>query len=802
MFVLINFIAVVSLLQDMIVADVSVTFSADSVSDLTVPYMEWITNNSDWIFGIIASDYTPNLTSIHLLQSKYKLNIILAMHANQETHLKQHNENEYDTYDTILKYLTSNITLIDYFSWQAFTEDDSSGVGFPYQLLSSQTSNGFEAYKLFSQYLDISQETIDAIQSQVEKLTSSKFNFNYNKNNTIDHENDHHDYKSHINYAKTSSKKKLQIWTQAGFAMSIYQYFSKNHSDIVLIERANDDVGDLSLAISMARGAVLQYACHDQSTGNMTNIDINKHAYGLNCNSNLRWGIDLSLWWGVINGCINEFNDISYHKRHLYISYWSGASNINIEGVDLLFSKQIQSPLVKVLEQFGDFIQRHSNNNNSTSGNSDKIDIIVNILIPRDAGYMTPQYWYSSSFSHNFGKIMPVRQGFNSIGAFMTIAYPSNMFYSDPFPLGKFTSNIPPASSFSLASITPEYAPNKEKDVYYAESYINFGRYYNRTDAQYDLLNKQSNISMYRSMSDTRWGDIFNILVNDEKSSNLASILSKNSDHDHDDQLQRTPLFLLILGNVLINMTNEFVENIIFKKYIFENGNQLIWSIGDANPKYHQYIGCNVSNIVYTGRASIWHQDQTLFKEPFRFVPILNDINTNTCTCDHNDNVTILASVPFGNGKQGKYPLIIENRYGNGIIYTVMIPWFLTGIHSTKIADIVVKFFDWIFIDVQYKNNVYFDNNGTYTMPVRYMTTENTIDKTRSILIANNDDSMWVGKNIVLKKVPRNYTTCTELITNSKCEFKFHWIDNNSVNITQISVPSFDVSIFQFVSAV
>ena len=182
-------------IQHMIVADVSVTFSADSVSDLIVPYMQWITNNSDWIFGIIASDHTPNLTSIHLLQSKYKLNIILAMHGNQETHLKQHIKNKYDTYDTILKYLTSNITLIDYFSLQAFIDDDSSGVGFPYQLLSCQTCNGFEAYELFSQYLNISQETIDTIQGQVEKLTSSKFNFNYNKNNT----NDHDDYKSNTN---------------------------------------------------------------------------------------------------------------------------------------------------------------------------------------------------------------------------------------------------------------------------------------------------------------------------------------------------------------------------------------------------------------------------------------------------------------------------------------------------------------------------------------------------------------------------------------------------------------------------
>ena len=63
--------------------------------------------------------------------------------------------------------------------------------------------------------------------------------------------------------------------------MSIYQYLSKNHSDIVLIERANDDVGDLSYVISMARGAVLQYACHDQS--NMTHININKQSYCLNC---------------------------------------------------------------------------------------------------------------------------------------------------------------------------------------------------------------------------------------------------------------------------------------------------------------------------------------------------------------------------------------------------------------------------------------------------------------------------------------------------------------------------------------
>ena len=126
--------------------------------------------------------------------------------------------------------------------------------------------------------------------------------------------------------------------------------------------KANDDIADLQTAIIYERGSAKQY--------------------------NKTWGIDLSLWWGVISGCVTHLFNQSFHKRHLFISYFSGADIINIEGCNFFDSNGNPNPLTQTINEFGAFLMKYNQ--------SDIIGILdtpVALLTSIDSGYITPPYW-------------------------------------------------------------------------------------------------------------------------------------------------------------------------------------------------------------------------------------------------------------------------------------------------------------------------------------------------------------------------------------------------------------------------
>ena len=75
--------------------------------------------------------------------------------------------------------------------------------------------------------------------------------------------------------------------------------------DLVQVELTNDDVGSLAPALAFLRGAASQFG--------------------------IRWGIDLSEWWGVIYGCVNDLPS-SLHARAMALAYVAGASLVAVEG--------------------------------------------------------------------------------------------------------------------------------------------------------------------------------------------------------------------------------------------------------------------------------------------------------------------------------------------------------------------------------------------------------------------------------------------------------------------------------------
>lgn len=150
--------------------------------------------------------------------------------------------------------------------WWAVCEDDSSGVGFSYDQLSVPASSAFDAWSQFDAGLQRTMTLVHAL----------------------------------------PVANGVPIVAQVGFGENSHAFFARG-VDIALIERANDDIGDLSTAIAFARGAARQFG--------------------------KAWGVDLSWWWGVIAGGVNTL-PCSFHKRSAIIAYFAGASAINIEGGD------------------------------------------------------------------------------------------------------------------------------------------------------------------------------------------------------------------------------------------------------------------------------------------------------------------------------------------------------------------------------------------------------------------------------------------------------------------------------------
>ena len=664
------------------------------------PVYKWFSSQL-WSFGIIPKNYNPNPVDINNIITKDNMHIIIQIHANIET---QQRGNEPPSKDIINLYLNST-NETEYIHWEAYIEDDSSGVAFPQDLLltmaETQSFNQRSyiiAYNKWMQYLQSTNSIIQLI------------------NNNI------------------------MIYAQSGFASSSHSLLSPDlgNSDCIILERANDDIGDLQTGIAFARGAAKQYK--------------------------KLWGIDLSLWWGVIYGTIQNLASQSYRKRHLYISYFSGAEIINIEGGDLLFNNNgVPSNLVPVIEQFGNFTMKYPDLSNN------KVDIPIAILLSKDNGYITPQYWNTNMFAWNYAHIEP-RIGDDNIGAFFSVAFPSSNFYQDPFPLGKYESNTPPASSFALSCITPKYAPdgNTAEFEYYAPCYIPFGEYYNRTDAKSSFINNKIDPSPYRSMGDSRWGDIFDVFV-------LDSYLIQNKNNI----LSQYPV-LLLLG--ALNITNQdFSYNLLYDYVV--NGGILLWSVGVAKPEHYTLIGMNITSNLLVGRYWKWNDETQIIQESFRYVPV-NSVNNK------NQNVSIIAEIPTHQNGVSR-PLIISHKIGKGNVYTVLVPW-CSGALPYQLSKLCTKLFDNI-ISNKYQEIKIDDTSSSSFNSLQFLSSFD--DKNRNVLISNNDENEWFG-NILIKNVPTNITICNELLSQQKQSFSRLQESITTINIS-LNIAKYDIIIIQ-----
>ena len=485
----------------------------------------------------------------------------------------------------------------------------------------------------------------------------------------------------------------LPKWGMCGFATSTHA-FASHGLDWLVLERANDDVDDLQTGIAFARGAARQYQCN--------------------------WGLDLSLWWGPIYGCVQNL-PTSFHKRHLYLGYFSGAKAFRIEGGDLFWdrTKNSLTGLADTIRQFAEF---------SGSVKPDQPDVPVAVMLPEDHGWMTPPYWRIANEAWNYSRI-PYRPGDRGIDGFFASAFPGSNFVMQPFPFGSYEVEDPPASPFSLSCVTPRFAPNPE-DVRKAFDPVPFGRFGDRGQAR-DVMNAASlDPAPYRPMGDSRWGDIFDILTTSADENVLSRYRA-----------------IILLGH--IELTNDLKRRLT--EYV-RGGGKVVCSVGVIGPDDKDFTGLTMQPEFRVGRAWSW-RNQPPVAEAFHYLP-----------CEPVDSSTTVLARTAANRL-----LTVRHNLGKGSVYTCAVPWYegpVAGLSgpALKLADHVIKRLQPVTI------------RG---LPVEWVSTRGP--GRRTVLIANHSEKIWTGR-INIRNTADNYQTCIELLSGREIPFA-NDSENSSITV-------------------
>ncbi len=469
----------------------------------------------------------------------------------------------------------------------------------------------------------------------------------------------------------------VETWGRCGYASGAHPLAALG-LDCVLVERANDDIEDLQTAIAFGRGAARQYGC--------------------------QWGVDFSLWWGVIHGCVQNL-PASFHKRNFYLSYFAGANVLATEGGDLLvrFPELEPTRLAEALDEFGRFTRRVS---------PGIPEVPVAVMIPKEHGWITPPYWRTGNESWNYARI-PYRPGDASLDGFFGAAFPGATFAMDPFPFGAYAANDPPASPFALSAVTPQYAPLPEQ-AFTAPPPIPFGRFNTRHEARQTLEAWRIDPAPWRPLGDSRWGGIVDVLTVE------ASL----------QVLQQYPV-LILLGPIRLDESLRMT----LQQYV-HSGGTLIAAAGVLGPEDRNWCGVTIEPELRVGRAWRW-QDETPVHEPFRHLPASPTPGTE-----------ILARTP------GNEPLVVRKRLGRGTLHVNLLPWFASGDSawaklSLRLADEVIRLVQPVRVD---------------GLPVEWLSTR--APDHRTVVIANHDGQPWRG-TVTLRGVPAEFTECRELLTDT-----------------------------------
>ena len=605
------------------------------------------------------------------------------------------------------------------FMWWSLTEDDSSGVGFPFEQLAVPPSSHADAWAQFDNYLQRAQVLARAIAPEAPLIA------------------------------------------QVGFAEQAHAHAARGAA-LMLLERANDDVGDLSTALAFGRGAARQY--------------------------NASFGVDLSWWWGVLYSGVNRLGG-SFHRRHAFLAWAAGASIVNIEGGDgLCDGNGVALELGREMQNFGALVRPLS-----SRGVVPALQPATPVLIvlPKDHGYSTRPYWLPQSQSYGYARLPP-RVGDGAIGAFLSLAFPGAGFAQDPWPLGAFASDDPPASMWALSALTAPYAP-RASDVITAAPYLPFGSYANRTAAAADFAASGRDPAPWRPMADSTWGNIFDVAVaglglssssqRDATPNNVfggarrqqrpragrrprrASSSMSPGPADIGDDPGAPPLPLdkgysvaILMGPV--NLTAPLKAQLIA---FAAGGGHVIVAAGVVGPADGDLTGlASLLPEMRVGRAWCWAGQQPQLREAFRFVPAPMPGGAPP------ENVTVLATTVASLDACGGAPCALATRFalGAGAVTTVLVPWFEAG-SGEGLAGVSAGILQEAVGAVAPLSITWADNEG---WPVDSVAAAGPGDGAYTVVVSNNEEAAWRGNVRVVQTAPRapaRLSACMELRSGS-----------------------------------
>jgi hypothetical protein len=223
--------------------------------------------------------------------------------------------------------------------------------------------------------------------------------------------------------------------------------------DLCLMEKAIDELADISTGVAFVRGAAGQY--------------------------NRQWGIDVSTW-RTSNGLATSFDSQgnllggwspSYLKRHYYIAYMSGAQVLRNEATVYYQPNGNLNPFGQMTKDFADFaLRRHPDVGQAA--------VPAALLIDHASGF-DPKHWvYNQSDTVWYGDI-PYSAGDAMINNFLKLAYPNHWLHG-----------LAPGAPFADSAGNPNPARFRQ--------YLAGG----------------GDPRPYEPMTFTRWGDSFDIITN------------------------------------------------------------------------------------------------------------------------------------------------------------------------------------------------------------------------------------------------------------------------------------------------
>ncbi len=495
----------------------------------------------------------------------------------------------------------------------------------------------------------------------------------------------------------------FEKWGLFGYSKTAH-FYARHGVDTVIVERANDDVEDLQTGIAFCRGAARQFRRN--------------------------WGVDLSLWWGPIYGCVQDLPGL-FHKRNLYVSYFSGAEVYRIEGGDLFWNagQKRLNKLAHVLDEFGEFIDKYP---------AGKVETPAAVMLAADHGWMTPPYWRTDNTAWDYARI-PYRQGQCGIDGFFLRAFPGIEYAMQPFPFGAYDVDDPTSSPFALTCITEKFAPEPE-DVYKVQPPVPFGRFKNRDQARKWMYDNDVETSPYRPMGNSRWGDIFDVITDEAAPEVLGE-------------------YKVITLAGAVKVKGQLKKRL--SQYV-KAGGKLVLAAGMVGPESEDLTGVKLSGQIIAGTGWQWANSQ-VNNEAFSYMPA--ELTGR--------EVKVLAAERSGS------PLAVYHRLGKGEVYTCLVPWYEAN-SVKKLAGPAEQLFDTVIGQVQ----PVFVNGPA----VEWLSTRG--DQWVTVVLSNNDGVKWNGSVTVRCGADADRVKGRELLTNNPVNISAD--DNGNYSFTT-TVPAYDV---------